>query len=389
MLINSSKFALIEKLAFWGICGYGICFSISIAASNMFLGVAAALAVITAIIKAPAINIPKPYLRAFCIYFGVVFILMFFSADVHAALQRFTKNLSKLIPFLAVLAIIKNKEQINKLMFCMVVSIAVASLYAIWQGVSGDYRAASFFSHPMYLAGLLVQVIPILLLLVCHWKDTTRYYASAILILTCMAMLFNGTRGAWGALLLVLPLISYLYFNNLRKLLLYFFAGIILLTGIFYAVPGLHTRAETVMDYQSNQRILMWKSAWQMFRDHPLIGVGVGNYEYFYQNQYILPEATERKQGHAHNNFIMALAETGIVGFIAFGFMFGSFLFYSFKDWVKSFNIGALMFFAATCGLLLQGMTETNFGNGIVMNFYYTLLAMYIKYTNAEMNVAS
>lgn len=55
-----------------------------------------------------------------------------------------------------------------------------------------------------------------------------------------------------------------------------------------------------------------------MFRDHPVLGVGLGQYKDNYQQKYILPQAKEPYLTHAHNNFLPMLAENGIIGFAGF-----------------------------------------------------------------------
>lgn len=60
----------------------------------------------------------------------------------------------------------------------------------------------------------------------------------------------------------------------------------------------------------------MWHSAFQMGVDHPIMGMGKGNYIAEYQQVYITPLATEPDHGHAHNNFMQYLAENGIVGLL-------------------------------------------------------------------------
>ena len=58
----------------------------------------------------------------------------------------------------------------------------------------------------------------------------------------------------------------------------------------------------------------MWESAYEMFKDHPVFGVGIGQYASKYLNEYKSPEAKE-KQNHCHNNFLQMLAENGVAGF--------------------------------------------------------------------------
>jgi len=46
-----------------------------------------------------------------------------------------------------------------------------------------------------------------------------------------------------------------------------------------------------------------WYSGLEMFRDHPALGVGAGNF-------------TEYHELTAHNSFVLVLAETGFIGFV-------------------------------------------------------------------------
>jgi putative inorganic carbon (HCO3(-)) transporter len=60
------------------------------------------------------------------------------------------------------------------------------------------------------------------------------------------------------------------------------------------------------------ERLAHWQAAYYMASAQPLIGVGLGNYEAVYP-KYGLP-SWPRPLGHAHNDYLNILAETGIVG---------------------------------------------------------------------------
>lgn len=78
-------------------------------------------------------------------------------------------------------------------------------------------------------------------------------------------------------------------------------------------------------DTSDRARICIYKSAVQMFVDHPVAGVGYDNYGKEYMN-YIQPDAPVREPfPHAHNDFLQLLATTGSVG--ATGFLIFSLVF--------------------------------------------------------------
>ena len=157
---------------------------------------------------------------------------------------------------------------------------------------------------------------------------------------------------------------------------------IALISTVLVNNPKFMHRLDTIDDfnkYQSNtERILIWQSAWKMFKDHPILGVGLGQYTENYQKIYISPQAKEPQLGHAHNNFMQMLAENGIVGFAGFVTMFGYIIFKNLLAWFKVKNVYALMIVSATVCLLLQGFTEYNVGNSAVIKMYWLVLGLLV-----------
>lgn len=85
---------------------------------------------------------------------------------------------------------------------------------------------------------------------------------------------------------------------------------------------------------------------------------------------------------HAHNNFMQMLAENGIVCFLGYIFAFGYVLWSNLKNYLFNKNPYALMIVGATGALMIQGLTEYNFGNSSVMKIYWLVLACLIILAN-------
>lgn len=64
------------------------------------------------------------------------------------------------------------------------------------------------------------------------------------------------------------------------------------------------------------ERLAHWQAAYYMANAHPLIGVGLGNYETVY-SEYGLP-SWPRPLAHAHNDYLNLLAETGLIGLVGY-----------------------------------------------------------------------
>ncbi|MBN2303018.1 MAG: O-antigen ligase family protein [Anaerolineae bacterium] len=64
------------------------------------------------------------------------------------------------------------------------------------------------------------------------------------------------------------------------------------------------------------ERLAHWQAAYNMASDHPWLGVGLGNYEAVYAEYGVV--SWPRPLGHAHNDYLNTLAETGMVGLSAY-----------------------------------------------------------------------
>ena len=78
-------------------------------------------------------------------------------------------------------------------------------------------------------------------------------------------------------------------------------------------------------DYSTAERLAHWIAGLHMFLDHPILGVGIGNYADAYP-QYFITIFID-PLGHAHNYYINIAAETGFIGLTAYVlFLFAMFV---------------------------------------------------------------
>lgn len=154
------------------------------------------------------------------------------------------------------------------------------------------------------------------------------------------ASFLSGSRGGW----LALPALAIVFAWYARdKLKAWQLATLgVLLTAFCLAawyVPqsGVHARideaAQEISDYFNKhevdtsvgQRLEMWKAAWMIFRQHPVLGVGMGG---FSVEKQALIDAGKLDPAvasflHPHNEYAAALATRGIIGFITLLLLFG------------------------------------------------------------------
>ncbi len=155
-------------------------------------------------------------------------------------------------------------------------------------------------------------------------------------LLSLLAIVASFSRGAWlgiAAAIVVMLVIS----DRRAALAVGCLTGVIVLGalagGAQYAPAALQDRfvqlesqvrffdSNNVMVTDSNfaavERMAHWQTGLAMFNAHPFTGVGIGNFNARFTEFAVNPRFTI-SEGHAHNYYINAMAETGIIGLIAY-----------------------------------------------------------------------
>jgi O-antigen ligase len=81
------------------------------------------------------------------------------------------------------------------------------------------------------------------------------------------------------------------------------------------ASRGTSEQAPFPLGDSAEVRLQYWRGSWEIFRRHPLLGVGPGNWDEHY-HRWRPPEGSETR--YAHNDFIEVACETGVVGLAAY-----------------------------------------------------------------------
>lgn len=368
----------LDKIVYNCLLLYALASSISIAAANVGVSLALLFALIR-YYKEPFRFVGDWGLTKAILLFWVTILISAIFAYAHpAAFSKLWAYIYRALPFFLAATFIDTPKKLFTVLAVMAVSLFIADGASAWQGIRGD-RAVGFASMAMILAGYLLQMIPVLAVLALEetrLSRRTRLLFGGVVLISLMGMVFSSVRGAWIALFAVICLYL-LVFLRARARMLAALAVILVIVFVGVSFPVYQARLMSTFnpaDQSRTERFLVWDGAWRMFKDHPLVGVGPANFEDIYLSRYISPLAKERL-GHAHNNFLHILAENGIVGFIGFIGMYSYILFYLYRRGREG-NTVALGVFLATIALLIQGLTEYNFGDSAVIRMFWFLLGL-------------
>ena len=267
-------------------------------------------------------------------------------------------------PFLLGAHAVGNTMKRKRLLGFIAVSMTIASIYEICLGLLGRGLDGGFLGR-LQLAGQIILVLPLYVLGIVagHWRQSfLKQLLSVLTAVTFVALVYSGIRGAWIALGAVgVCLFGMISARRSRKLVVTLALAAVL--GVIVASqPVLTEKFITGMTMKSqsiSERFLMWRSAWNMFADHPVLGVGPAGFGVLYEPRYYLPEAKEHGHTHPHNIFFQTLAETGIVGATAFTLFWT----YSLYRLIRNARRPAADFWqqaapVAMCGWLVLGLTD-------------------------------
>jgi O-antigen ligase len=202
--------------------------------------------------------------------------------------------------------------------------------------VTGDNvdRVTGTFNQPNPYGAFLNLALPLSLCLLVFAKSwRIRWLAGGAATIIGLAAYFARSRGAWLGLAVALMVVALI---RLRLDRIAALAGGVLALAFgvaWYArllpqsiqarVGGLVAidtaslcRPVISADFSTQERLAQWAAGINMFLAHPVLGVGAGNYSAAYPQYSVVcwPDSV----GHAHNYYINAAAETGVIGLVAF-----------------------------------------------------------------------
>jgi O-antigen ligase len=186
-------------------------------------------------------------------------------------------------------------------------------------------------------------------------------FHGAVGFFSAMAIYYSFSRISWLAILLTIFLLGFLR----KKVLGYLLVLLLGVAGLSLWVLDHDFRQRALDVVGMEGRVIVWKNSMAMVKDRPLTGVGFGKTGQFSEQYAIRVFGKEQWfASHAHNNFLDALAATGIIGFIAFAIWWIVFFIYAWRIYRSTENsqkwLPAALLIAGI-GFQINGLTQVNF----------------------------
>lgn len=177
-------------------------------------------------------------------------------------------------------------------------------------------------NDPNSLGITLVSGLPIILLFVSDGDWKHRFLGLAVAVMSVWAVLLTGSRTA----VMCLAAFFGLWAVTRRKALLYIPAVVLILILAWTLLPQQYQQRYLSVesrdqDESYTNRIVAWHAGWHMFLDHPVLGVGAGQFGIADGMKYWSGNTSYRMWLQPHSLYVQVIAELGCAGTIAFGLL--------------------------------------------------------------------
>lgn len=275
------------------------------------------------------------------LFLMAVILSNFVAIDPPVTIDRTFKLLRVLSLYLVVVNVVRTETDLRRLVWVFLISGFVCALYGLYGYyfdrtlLDTEGRVTGTMDDPNEFAAAMTARLPLTLCLLSAEKHRLR--KSLLLVgagIIIWSITLSGSRGGLLALGLSLILFVLLQKNKAAWLAI---AGTVVLVVLTAMPLGLKQRVGLVpsngqgSDSSVERRTTYQVYGIQLFREHPILGVGLDGFaEAYARSEYRFLQAGHVKR-IAHNTYLEIVVGTGLVGLVPFVLLLGLSLFTSWK----------------------------------------------------------
>ena len=223
--------------------------------------------------------------------------------------------------------VIHQPEIVRPILWVYSISAALTSVIGIGAYLGTDARTAALEGqNPAQFAAVL---LPALVFGAYEmFNRERRILGGAIAFITTLGILVSGTRGAWLAIAVVLPIFVLPNLAPRRRIAA--IVGVVVVGFLALQIPGIAAlsidRIESALSTGGAGRTDIWAVAGTIFAAHPVLGVGYANFPVAYTPDVVRASgvAFYTHSGAApHNLVVGTLVELGPLGLLLTGLFLG------------------------------------------------------------------
>jgi O-antigen ligase len=316
--------------------------SLNITVTNLIVFCLAA-AWLTRTVSAGKVEIgPVPWRPALLIYGAVLMLSATQAIDFAGSIKELIKWAQLLFVYMAGVSIVRTPKQVRTLLIVLFAAVIAESMVGVLQTLlhagpssfarGALLRAAGTFEQPNPFAGYLNMTLPLAVACLI-FRVFPRRYMWLVTLITAGGVLSSLSRGGELGTAAALIAIGLVMSSHVRSILAIAGIGLIGLVTLVaigvvpssvtepvaqgFGVANVDVINPNPVTWSVAERLAHMEAGLGMYQDHPILGVGIGNYPAQYVH-YQVAAPWGPNLGHAHNYYINIAAEAGTFGLIAF-----------------------------------------------------------------------
>ena len=319
----------------------------------------------------PRVDIPKTLSYSLTIFFVMMFVCALFTGHIMSNFAGAFEQFYLAFPFFMLLSLQSLVDVRQEIKYSLTVVAVGQFCYMVYDYLVRKIpRPGGFWGYPNDSAEVLGLFLPFFMYLIISEKNNAKK-VFWILVATAdfLALCMTKCRGELLAIeIMFIPVGLWLIYRYSEEDILLGIAG-----ALVIVVAGV-----VLFDWRGNSdmhRIYVYKSAYNMWKDHFLCGAGFGEWNVVYNSMYRLKTEV---QGliHAHNMYLMFLSGTGIIGTVVFLNIFVR-MYRNFLSYVKVRRMYFLVGMVGMSIFLLHAVVDSAFSIRYVARCVWMMLAVY------------
>jgi putative inorganic carbon (HCO3(-)) transporter len=360
---------VMEAEEFGGLGGF------SLSVTTAMLGVLyARWALLLALAPHRSASQPGPAVsRALCAYVAVSVVSTALAADVSYALRELFLLLQLFLLYVYVLFWVRTDRDVQFLLLTVLAGLAVESLLVAYgsavgetmslgglkihvdEGLGGDVRVGGTFGSPNAAASYLALLLaPALAVQLTTLPRTFKLLAAAAAGLAALALIPTQSRGGWMATVLSVGLLWLVTARGRRALVLPAVGAVVVVPVLLFSGSTITERLSGDDNGSAQGRLPLIETAFELIRDHPVVGVGPNNYTLVMREYGAVYGDWGDWVYVVHNKFLLVWAETGTLGLMAFIAFLAAAIRHGWRAWKAGHPWLSPLALGFTCGIVGQ-----------------------------------
>ena len=277
-------------------------------------------------------------------FLGVAVLSLVKATNIHEGLKALYQLGAGVGLFFLVANKVKEKKEVNEIILALILAGLVSCFFSLYENRGIRFGAVRFaytstFGNPLFFAQYLSLAMPLGVAMCLQKKSRGpgtapfgrmspffRIFFGLSALFMLVFLLLTRCRGAYlgvaVALLYCYIAILLYYSGRLRKALIGLLIVFVVVLSLGFSLAQSKGWMGKDIRWRNLMRVYLWSSTLEMVKDHPILGVGVGNFKVVYplyrsgKDKEVTPKGV--KYSKAHNDFLQIWAEMGTLGLVCF-----------------------------------------------------------------------